>query len=137
MWFLRNRRGKPLSHSGLFSSVFFSYYSPHFRLLFLWAELLFLVTIATFLCLKRGTIIADNIGQAMVNLKLWLRKGSSSQRRLHEGRGLDAQSLACEAYLSVVTPQRDIHRYTTRVLHSELNFQFNYVKKFSQKFDFS
>ena len=40
---------------------------------------LFLVTMANFLRLKlsRGTTIAANIGQAMVNLKLWLSKSSS------------------------------------------------------------
>ena len=61
---------------------------------------LFLVTIATFLRLKlsRGTIIAANIGQAMVNLKLWLSKSSSSDRQLHGGRGLNSQSLVCEPH---------------------------------------
>ena len=53
-----------------------------------------------FLCLKLsyGTIVAANIGQAMVNLKLWLRKSSSSHRQLHGGRGLSSQSLACEPH---------------------------------------
>ena len=61
---------------------------------------LFLVTIATFLRLKllRGTIIAAKSGQAIVNLKLWLRKSASSHRQLHEGRGLNSQSLASEPH---------------------------------------
>ena len=40
--------------------------------------------------LSRGTIIAANIGQAMVNLKLWLSNSSSSHRQLHGGRGLNS-----------------------------------------------
>ena len=40
--------------------------------------------------LLRGTIIAANIGQAMVNLKLWLSKSSSLNRQLHGGRGLNS-----------------------------------------------
>ena len=54
---------------------------------------------ATFLRLKlsRGTIIAAKIGQATVNLKLWLSKSSSSHRQLHGGRELNYQSLACES----------------------------------------
>ena len=62
----------------------------------------FLRTIATFvlrLKLSRVTIIAGNIGQAMVNMKLWLSKSSSSQRPLHGGRGLNSESLACESLL--------------------------------------
>ena len=55
---------------------------------------------STFLRLKlsRGTIIAANIGQAMVNLKLWLSKSSSSHSQLHGGRGLNSQSLVCEPH---------------------------------------
>ena len=63
------------AYSSLFSAALFliiphisdcSFYEQHCS---------FLVTLATFLRLKlsRGTIIAANIGQAMVNLKLWLR----------------------------------------------------------------
>ena len=60
---------------------------------------LFLVTLVIFLRLKlssRGTIIAANIGQAIVNLKLWLSKSSSLHRQLHGGMELNSQSLACE-----------------------------------------
>ena len=48
--------------------------------------------------LSRGTIIAANIGQAMVNLELWLSKSSSFHRQPHGGRGLISQSLACESH---------------------------------------
>ena len=48
--------------------------------------------------LSRGTIIAANIGQAMVNLKLYLSKSSSSHRQLHGGRALNSQSLTCEPH---------------------------------------
>ena len=48
--------------------------------------------------LSRGTIIAANIGQAMVNLELWLSKSSSLHRQPHGGRGLISQSLACESH---------------------------------------
>ena len=48
--------------------------------------------------LSRGTIIAANIGQATVNLKLWLSKSSSSHRQLHGCRGLNSQSLVCEPH---------------------------------------
>ena len=50
------------------------------------------------LSLSRGTIIAANIDQAMINLKLWLSKSSSLHRKLHGGRGLNSQSLACEPH---------------------------------------
>ena len=58
------------------------------------------MTIATFLRpkLSRGTIIAANIGQAIVNLKLWLSMSSSSHRQLHGGSGLNSLSLACEPH---------------------------------------
>ena len=41
--------------------------------------------------LSRGTIIAANIGQAMVNLKLWLSKSSSSHRQLEQFKTLRGQ----------------------------------------------
>ena len=53
--------------------------------------LFFLVTMAHFLRLRlsRGTIIASNIGQAMVNLKLWLSKSSSSTWRASRWQGIE------------------------------------------------
>ena len=58
------------------------------------------MTMATFFASEtlRVTIIAANIGQAMVNLKLWVSKSSSVHRQLHGGRGLNSQSLACESH---------------------------------------
>ena len=101
MSFLRNRIGTDLGLQYPVIGSPFSYYSPHFRLIFLWAAFLFLlVTLSTFLHVKlsRGTIIAANIGQALVNLKLWLSTRSSSYRQLHGGRGSNSQSVACQPH---------------------------------------
>ena len=74
--------------------------------------------------LSRGTIIAANIGQAMVNLMLWLSKSSSLHRQLHGGRGLNSQSLACESHtlplgyhaiLSAITPSSRLSRHASRL----------------------
>ena len=100
-WFLLNRSGKAFGDFSLFSAALFWYYSPTFQ------TVLFMSSIALFwwlwphflrLKLSPGAIIAANIGQPMVNLKLWLSKSSSSHRQLHGGRGLISQSLACESH---------------------------------------
>ena len=68
-----------------------SFYEPHCSFFGDWPLFLRLK-------LSRGTIITANIGQALVNLKQWLRKSSSLHRQLHGGRGLNSQSLACESH---------------------------------------
>ena len=83
------------------SQLTFFNYSPHLRLFIWWAWMLFfwwLWPLFLSLRLSRGTIIAANIGQAMVKLKLWLSKSSSLHRKLHGGRGLNSQSLSCESH---------------------------------------
>ena len=81
------------------SRLFFFLLFPLFQTVLFKCSIAFLVTLATFFCLKlsRGDIIAANIGQAMVNLKLWISK-SSSHRQLHGGRGLNSQFLVCESH---------------------------------------
>ena len=74
---------------------------PTFQTVLLMSSIaLFLLTLVTFLRLKlsRVTIIAANIGKAMVKLKLWLSKSSSLHIQLHGSRGLISQSLACESH---------------------------------------
>ena len=102
--FLRNRSGAALGFQSALTvacSQLSFFFIPHISdCSFSEHEGSFLVTMAETLRLRlsRGTIIAANIGQAMVNLKLWLSKSLSLHRQLHRGRGLNSQSLACESH---------------------------------------
>ena len=97
-WFLRNC--SVFNLNALFSAAYFRIFPRISYSSFYERHCSFLVIMVTFLRLKLscGTIIAANIGQAMVNLKLWLGKGRSLHREFHGGRGLNSQSLACESH---------------------------------------
>ena len=74
-----------------------------------------------------------NIGQAIVNLKLWLSKSSSSHRQLHGGRGFNAQSLPCESHTLPLGyhPTHQIHTssHFSTIGRSELTITEQFSRK--------
>ena len=82
-------------NTSLFSAVIFFYYTPTSQTSFCEHECYFWGLWR--LKLSRGIVIEAKSSQAMVNLKLWLSKNSSSHRHLLGDRQANYQSLACQS----------------------------------------